>query len=127
MNRKSVLLALAFVSTFALAQSVLIMAPRTTTGAGTAVDGTKPPGIVSRTYQVIGSVTAGTGTAVVSVKCSQDGTHFKSFGTVTLAITATATDENNSDFFTSSEDCAQLQGYVSSIAGTTTVSVRARH
>jgi hypothetical protein len=124
---RKLLLALAFVSSLALAQSVLIMAPRTTTGAGDPVDGTKPLGVVNRSYQVIGSVPSGTGTAIVSVRCSQDGTHFNSLGTVTLSITATATDENNSNFFTSGEECAQLLGYVSSIAGTTTVSVRARH
>lgn len=112
MNRRHLLLALAFVASFAFAQSALILSGATVTGAGTAVAGNRSPGY--KTYQVTGSTSAGTGTAVVNVEGSNNGAVFDVIGSVSLSLTTTAV----SNGFTSADRYSLVRGNVTTINGT---------
>jgi hypothetical protein len=87
----------------------------TTTGACTAVQGNQggrvPP---SKTYQAVCRTTNSTGSAVVAVEGSNDGTNFDSIGTITLSLTTSA----SSGSFTSQDRYIQNRGNVTTLTGT---------
>jgi hypothetical protein len=71
-----------------------------------------------KTFQAWGSTTAGTGTAVITVDCSNNGGQsWDTLGTVTLVL-GTATTSNS---FQSQDRCVQISGNVSTLTGTSTV------
>ncbi len=101
----------------ALAQSTADLLTRvTTTGAGAAIS---LPRAVDKTYQASGSTSAGTGTAVITVQCSNNGASWNTLGTTTLTLGTVTTSLG----FSSQDRCAQVRGNVTSISGTSTVNL----
>lgn len=94
----------------ASAQSSMLSAA-TGTGAGSAVTPTYQ-GV--KTFQAVGSTSAGAGSVSVAVQCSVDGTNWVTLGTITLTLSSTA----SSDAFTSNDRCRQVRGNVTAISGT---------
>lgn len=84
-------------NTLALAASVLtlfgayaasvtyLLSDATTTGAGAAFS--SPQGL-DKTYQAYGRTEAGTGTAAITIEGSNDGTHWNTVVTTTVAMTS---------------------------------------
>lgn len=114
MKRANLLLIALFACTYAIAQSVLL-AGVTSTGAGSAVEATYAG---SKQFQAYAQTTAGTGTAVITVECSLNGTVWNStpLGTISLSVGTTTVAEG----LTTTDRCRYLRGNVSSISGTGT-------
>lgn len=90
--------------TSTLLSSVLV------TGAGSSINAW----MKDKTFQAIGSTTAGAGACVVLVQASNDDTNWITIGTITLTLGVTAT----SDGFASDAQWAYIRGNVQSISGT---------
>jgi len=80
------------------------------TGAGTAQE----VRVSKRTFQLVGSTSAGAGAAEVDIEVSNDGTNFFTLGTITLVLGVTAV----SDGFASDAPWEYVRGNVVSISGT---------
>jgi hypothetical protein len=89
-----------------------VLSAATTTGAGAGYTAQKATG--NKTFQAVGTVSNSTGSVTLNVECSITGTSWDVLGTITLALTTTA----SSNSFTSSDRCAQVRGNVTAISGT---------
>lgn len=102
-------LLLAVVCGTAAAEPALLSAV-TVTGAGTGQALNKN----SKTFQAVGTTTAGSGSVTVAVQCSLDGTNYDTIGTITLTLSTSA----SSNSFTSADRCNLHRGNVTAISGT---------
>jgi hypothetical protein len=96
----------------AMAATTLLNAV-TTTGAGVGAPGNASP-VASKSYQVAGTTTAGSGSAVVLIQGSNDGTNWDTIGTVTLTLGTAST----SGSFASQDRYMQVRGNVTTLTGT---------
>lgn len=87
-----------------------ILVAATATGAGATVDGIG----AAKTYQVVGATTAGSGSAVVAIQCSNDGSNWDTLGTITLTLSTTS----SSNSFASSDRCYRIRANVTTLSGT---------
>lgn len=95
--------------------TVQMMDAKTTTGAATAINGFT----YTKTYQVSGRTSAGSGAATVNIEGSMnDGVSWSVIGTITLALTATGGTDDASDSFTSHDRYAKIRANVTAISGT---------
>jgi hypothetical protein len=62
----------------------IMLSGATATGAGSAFDNPQ----ADKTYQAYGSTAAGTGTAALTIEGSNDGTHWNTVVTTTVAMTS---------------------------------------
>lgn len=101
------------------AQTKAVTSRTVLSGASTVAAGAAVPGVGdAKTYQVSASTTAGTGTFVTNVECSNNGTTWDVLGTITLASVSTSA---SSDSFSSADRCLFLRGNVTTVNGTGTV------
>lgn len=92
----------------------------TATGAQLEVQGWAQ----TKTYQASGTTTAGSGSAVIAVEGSNNGTSWDSIGSITLTLGTTST----SDSFTSNDRYTQVRCNVGTLTGTgATVSATVGH
>lgn len=88
-----------------------LISNKLTTGAGASF----APRAAKRTFQAVGSTSAGSGAAAVRVDASNDGgTTWIPVGTISLTLGTSAT----TDGFASDAPWALIRGYVVSISGT---------
>ena len=88
-----------------------LLADVTATGAGAAFE--VPFG--RRSFQLIGSTTAGAGTAVVKVEASNDGNNWFTIGTISLGSLAVGV---TTDGFASDAPWKNIRGNVTTLTGT---------
>lgn len=83
---------------------------KTATGVGTQIYKDAP----QASFQVSGTTTAGSGSAVVAIQVSNDGTNWITAGTVTLTLGTSAT----SDGFTTDAPWKYVRANVTTLTGT---------
>lgn len=102
---------------------ITLLTDKTTTGAGTAYQLPSTFGDIPASkfsFQAIGSVSTSTGSATIIIEVSNDGTNFKTLGTISLSLTTSET----SDGFVVDAPWAFVRANVTVISGTdATVSV----
>lgn len=81
----------------------------TATGAGATIDGIG----AAKTYQVTGATSSGSGSATVSIQCSNDGSNWDTLGTITLTLSTTS----SSNSFASDDRCNKVRGNVTALSG----------
>lgn len=102
----------------AVAQTKAVTSRTVLSAASTVAAGAAVPGVGdAKTYQVYATTTAGTGTFVVNVECS-NGTGWDVLGTITLPSVSTTASSNS---FSSADRCLFLRGNVTTVTGTGTV------
>jgi hypothetical protein len=89
---------------------VKLLNAKTDTGAGAALE----VSVSRRTFQLVGSTSAGAGAASVNIEVSNDGTNWLALGNIALTLATTAA----SDGFTSEASWTHIRGNVVSISGT---------
>ena len=80
----------------------------------TGIDETYIPLGHERTYQLVGSVSSGSGTCVVDIEVSNDGENFVNMHTMEMNLSTTV----NSDTYFSIEPWKYVRGNVTAISGT---------
>lgn len=83
------------------------------TGAGTSVRGIGAQA-ASNTYQVTGTTTSGSGSAIVNIEGSNDGVNWDVIGTITLTLSTTS----SSGSFSSMDRYSRIRGNVTTLSGT---------
>lgn len=104
----SLFAAFAVLSAFA---GTAILSAGTTVAAGAAFD---VNGHGARTYQVVGSTSAGAGSTTVAIQGSNNGTNWDTIGTVTLTLSTAAA----SNGFSSADAYDYVRANVTAISGT---------
>jgi len=90
--------------------SECILDSATGTGAGSS----KIPWCTNRTFQVVGAVSDGTGSATCSIEASNNGQDWITLGTFTLSLATS----NSTDGFTSDAAWKHIRANVTAISGT---------
>lgn len=112
---KRFILGLTFVASFAFAQNaptktLKILAAATTTATGSVFHPWGP----KRSYQALGTTSAGSGAAAIQIQVSDDCTNYIVAGTISLTLGTTAT----TDGFVTDANWACVRAKVASISGT---------